>query len=383
MSRNFSLAPFAQLGLIAVFSLVGGACASLAQDPARNAVEAQDPARDEAPAAFADVLKEWNSNDQEISAIVAKFREASPNEQAALRKTYGELVGKANTILVRLRKAAMAEYAAKPNADPQVVRTLLGILGNDLKSDDYVAASELAQLLISNQCEDKRLPLMAGYAAFGTNRFEDAKRLFQQAAEAGQIDQEAESYLMGMDKFIEAWKNEAAIREQEAAADDLPRVKLVTNKGPIVIELFENQAPQAVANFISLVEKKYYDGLTFHRVLAGFMAQGGCPNGDGAGGPGYKIYCECGREDYRHHFTGTLSMAHAGKDTGGSQFFLTFRPTPHLDSRHTAFGRVIEGFEVLPRLQRRDPRSRIEPDKILSAEVIRKRDHDYQPTKVE
>ena len=114
------------------------------------------------------------------------------------------------------------------------------------------------------------------------------------------------------------------------------------------------------------------------------MAQGGCPKGDGTGGPGYKIYCECQRDDFRHHFTGTLSMAHAGKDTGGSQFFLTFRPTPHLDGRHTAFGRVIEGLEVLPRLQRRDPqRSRVEPDKILRAEVVRKRDHDYQPTKVQ
>ncbi|MCO6458325.1 MAG: peptidylprolyl isomerase [Pirellulaceae bacterium] len=161
---------------------------------------------------------------------------------------------------------------------------------------------------------------------------------------------------------------------------------LDTTAGPVVLELYENQAPDTVGNFINLVEKKYYDGLTFHRVLPGFMAQGGCPEGTGSGGPGYEIYCECPREDHRQHFAGTLSMAHAGKDTGGSQFFLTFRRTNHLDGRHTVFGRVIEGQDVLAKLQRRDPGrpgGLPEPDKILKAEVVRKRDHAYEPKKVQ
>jgi cyclophilin family peptidyl-prolyl cis-trans isomerase len=135
------------------------------------------------------------------------------------------------------------------------------------------------------------------------------------------------------------------------------------------------------------VEKGFYDGLTFHRVLPGFMAQGGCPQGNGQGGPGYNIYCECDRDDARMHFRGTLSMAHAGRNTGGSQFFLTFLPTPWLNKKHTVFGRVIEGFDVLERLQRRDPDASgpiPEPDKIIKAEVLRKRpDHQYVPTKVE
>jgi cyclophilin family peptidyl-prolyl cis-trans isomerase len=161
-------------------------------------------------------------------------------------------------------------------------------------------------------------------------------------------------------------------------------VKLETNKGVMVIELFENEAPQTVGNFVSLVEGKKYDKLTFHRVLPGFMAQGGDPEGTGAGGPGYEIYCECYKPDYRRHFRGTLSMAHAGKDTGGSQFFLTFRPTTHLNGKHTAFGRVIEGMDVLAKLQRIDPErpSSVRPDTIVKAEVLRKRDHKYEPTKV-
>ena len=184
--------------------------------------------------------------------------------------------------------------------------------------------------------------------------------------------------------YKEAWAKEKAIRDTEAKADDLPRVLLKTNKGDIVIELFENQAPNSVANFISLVKKGFYNGLSFHRVLPGFMAQGGDPKGDGTGGPGYSIACECGRPDHRLHFRGTLSMAHRGRDTGGSQFFLTFVPTPHLDGKHTAFGRVIDGMDVLTKLQRRDPGDPEAPraDKIIEAKVLRQRGHQYVPQKM-
>jgi cyclophilin family peptidyl-prolyl cis-trans isomerase len=185
-------------------------------------------------------------------------------------------------------------------------------------------------------------------------------------------------YLSMIDDYRAKWAEEKKIRAAEAKADDLPRVKLETSKGDIVIELFENEAPNTTANFISLVEKGFYDGLKFHRVIPGFMAQGGDPQGDGTGGPGYAIACECVRKDYRKHFRGTLSMAHAGRDTGGSQFFLTFVPTPHLDGKHTAFGRVIDGMEVLSELNRVQPG---EPgaDKIVKATVLRKREHEYQP----
>ena len=110
--------------------------------------------------------------------------------------------------------------------------------------------------------------------------------------------------------------------------NDLPRVELKTSKGDVVIELFEDEAPNTVANFIQLVEKKYYDGLKFHRVIDGFMAQGGCPKGTGTAGPGYSIACECQLKGARKHARGSLSMAHAGRDTGGSQFFITFAATP-------------------------------------------------------
>ena len=152
----------------------------------------------------------------------------------------------------------------------------------------------------------------------------------------------------------------------------------------MTVELFENEAPNTVANFISLVEKGFYNGTPFHRVIGGFMAQGGDPTGTGTSGPGYAIACEVEKPGARKHFLGTLSMAHAGPNTGGSQFFLTFRPTEHLDGKHTVFGRVIDGFDVLPKLMRTQddqglPVAGVVPDKILKAVVVRKRNHPYDP----
>jgi peptidyl-prolyl cis-trans isomerase B (cyclophilin B) len=119
-----------------------------------------------------------------------------------------------------------------------------------------------------------------------------------------------------------------------------------TDRGTIVIELFDKDAPGTVANFETLAKKGFYDGLKFHRVIADFMIQGGCPKGTGTGGPGYQIQCET-KGNPRKHGKGALSMAHAGKDTGGSQFFITHRATPHLDGVHTVFGQVTSGQEVV------------------------------------
>ncbi|MCD4810126.1 MAG: peptidylprolyl isomerase [Methanosarcinales archaeon] len=124
-----------------------------------------------------------------------------------------------------------------------------------------------------------------------------------------------------------------------------------TDKGNIVLELFESDAPNTVANFVKLINKGYYNGLKFHRVIPNFMVQGGCPVGNGTGGPGYAIKCEI---NPKKHLTGTLSMAHAGKDTGGSQFFITHSPQPHLDGVHTVFGQVIEGMDVVNAIRQGD-----------------------------
>jgi peptidyl-prolyl cis-trans isomerase B (cyclophilin B) len=113
-----------------------------------------------------------------------------------------------------------------------------------------------------------------------------------------------------------------------------------TSRGPIHVRLFDDKAPLTVANFVNLAKRGYYDGLNFHRVIANFMVQGGCPNGTGTGGPGYKFEDEC-RPDLKHDQPGKLSMANAGPGTNGSQFFITHVPTPWLDGKHTIFGEVV------------------------------------------
>ena len=121
---------------------------------------------------------------------------------------------------------------------------------------------------------------------------------------------------------------------------------IMDNGQEIHIDLFPEEAPGTVKNFVDLANKGYYNGLTFHRVISGFVAQGGCPNGTGTGGPGYQIPCEAADNPHKH-VRGSLSMAHAGKDTGGSQFFIVYAPQPHLDQKHTIFGMVTTGMEVV------------------------------------
>ncbi len=131
--------------------------------------------------------------------------------------------------------------------------------------------------------------------------------------------------------------------------------EIVTDKGTMKVEFFDNDAPNTVENFTKLSKEGFYDGLTFHRVIPNFVIQGGCPQGTGAGGPGYKIDCELDG-DNQYHERGVLSMAHAGRNTGGSQFFICHSRdnTAHLDRNHTVFGKVTEGLEVIDNIREGD-----------------------------
>jgi peptidyl-prolyl cis-trans isomerase B (cyclophilin B) len=133
------------------------------------------------------------------------------------------------------------------------------------------------------------------------------------------------------------------------------KAEIKTNKGIMKVMFYEEDAPNTVANFVKLSKSGFYNGLTFHRVIPDFVIQGGCPRGDGTGGPGYKIKCELNGGN-QYHDRGVLSMAHAGRDTGGSQFFICHNRenTQHLDRHHTCFGRVYEGLEVIDKIRVND-----------------------------
>lgn len=143
----------------------------------------------------------------------------------------------------------------------------------------------------------------------------------------------------------------------------MSKVKISTDKGDMIVDLYDNDTPITTSNFLKLANEGFYNGLNFHRVIPNFVIQGGCPNGTGQGGPGYNIPCEVTAPN-QFHDRGVLSMAHAGRNTGGSQFFICHsrQNTAHLDGNHTCFGRVTEGLDVIDQIQ--------QGDKIVSISVI-------------
>jgi peptidyl-prolyl cis-trans isomerase B (cyclophilin B) len=145
------------------------------------------------------------------------------------------------------------------------------------------------------------------------------------------------------------------------------KAQIETSKGTLILELFDDDAPGTVANFTKLAKSGFYNGLSFHRVIPNFVIQGGCPKGDGTGGPGYSIPCELtGKKQF--HDRGVISMAHAGRNTGGSQFFICHsrQNTAHLDRNHTVFGKVIENVDVVDQIR--------QGDKIVSVHIIESAD---------
>jgi len=347
-------------------------------------------------AAFAANFAKWKPLIAEIGKIQTEFQTTAPNDQAArvaLQQKFEPLRQQAMQLAPVLRKSAEDAYVVNP-ANKEVAELVFEFFASDFDEENNKEAWRMANMLKPNMVNNPDVNVKTEFfgrlaeLAWRTNDFATSsailhdEKLLPNSAQVAPMRQRAEQY----DKL---WAAEAAIRDAEAKADDLPRVKISTTKGDIVVELFENEAPNTVANFVNLVEKKFYDGIAFHRVLPNFMAQGGDPltkdadpRNDGTGGPGYSIKCECTSPKARMHFRGSLSMAHAGPDTGGSQFFLTFVPTTGLDGKHTVFGRVIEGFDVLDKLQRVDPERpnpNIKPDVITSATVLRKRAHEYTP----
>jgi cyclophilin family peptidyl-prolyl cis-trans isomerase len=396
------------LSLCFLFALVAFAEAQDATSQAPNATDART-AYNQAAADYKQVF-------QEIETLRGQYQGADSGARQEINAKLPLLVEEARQKMDAWVTAGLQLYNVAPNEDKQLADWLVGIakyyalgeLYNDkqpsevggrfLGGDQYELALPIVQALIDGDHPEKNLYVWGGMSAVCVNDYDLAKEYLAAASDAGlfeglpqypsqstPIDEtyliKARDFQANLDTLREQWEEEQKIRKAETVANDLPRVKFTTTKGDVVIELFENEAPIATANMISLVKSDFYSNVVFHRVLPHFMAQGGDPTGTGSGGPGYSIACECHGPDARHHFRGTLSMAHAGRDTGGSQFFMCFIPTDFLNQRHTAFGRVIEGMEVLGKLQRIDPQAQgpfPTPDKIIKAEVQRDRGHAYE-----
>ncbi|MGD0383092.1 MAG: peptidylprolyl isomerase, partial [Thermoguttaceae bacterium] len=309
-----------------------------------------------ANAEFQRVFGEWKTLDGQLGALRAKYRTAQKEERPDLEKQWNELLEKGKVLRPQFFRAAEKAFAEAPNADKQITDLLLGIFADGVAWDDFENTARIGKLLMDNHCGTPRIASDAGIAAVCVGDFDSAEKYLGMANKdnyyrlkqpTDEMADQGKLFLSNLEKLKKSWDKEQRIRRVEDMADDLPRVLIKTNKGDIEVELFENEAPNTVANFITLVEKGFYNGLSFHRVLPGFMAQGGGdPKGNGDWGPGYTIPDECTQPNHRLHFRGSLSMAKETRpDTGGSQFFITFVPTSHLDGIHTVFGRVIKGID--------------------------------------
>lgn len=381
-----------------------------AQDAATAEV-ADKPAAAEAQAAYDRAQSEYKPVFSQIETLRGEYQSAGSQRRKEINAELMIAMDTAREKMANWTAAALDLYRAAPNENEEVSQLLVAMAkhfsigekppkatgGAYFGGDQYEQALPIAKALIEGGHPEKDLLIWGGVSAVCVGDFQAAKQYLTAAGDAGLLSglppfpqpdtpadvafkMKARDMMENFEQFEQDWKAEQAIRAAEAQADNLPRVKFTTTKGDVVIELFEDQAPIATANIISLVKDDFYSDVVFHRVLPHFMAQGGDPTGTGSGGPGHNIACECYEPDARKHFRGTLSMAHAGRDTGGSQFFMCFVPTDFLNGRHTAFGRVVEGMEVLGKLQRIDPNAQgpfPTPDKIIKAEVLRDRGHAY------
>ena len=267
---------------------------------------------------------------------------------------------------------------------PGSAETALEVAAGLRREIDCQAAIEVLLSLGENSSVKAKILLAQAY--FDENMFEDAASVLAginlEGIDDVAVRAQGNNIARQCEEIKPLWEAELAARAKEEAANNLPRVQIQTQKGMILIELFEDDAPNTVANFISLVQSDYYDGIAFHRFEPNFMIQGGCPNtktGEGeygTGGPGYTIADECKSDNARLHFADSVAMAKtSAPDTGGSQFYLNHRPTTWLNNRHTVFGRVLEGRDIACKLRK--------DDLIEDITIVRLRDgSSYVPVKI-
>lgn len=323
---------------------------------------------------------------EKLQELKKKFEDAATSdEKRSVRDQYVDLIREFEVEIYPDMLDLAAKVYEKNENDLDAGEI---VMKEAFNNNDFDRSAEISAKLLAAERNTKDVLSMGAVSQFALHNFEQASAIFAEAQKSNRLDLRYETYIDSAKKYQDLWKTEQEIRAKEDALEGdaaLPRIQFETSKGKIVFELFEDHAPNTVANAISLVEGGKYDGIAFHRVINGFMAQGGDPNtldddpsNDGYGGPGYSIKCECYEPGPRMHFRGSLSMAHSGQDTGGSQFFITHLPTDWLNARtepdkggHTVFGRVIEGMKVAAALRR--------GDKITKATVLRKRPHEYKP----
>ncbi|MEM7455899.1 MAG: peptidylprolyl isomerase [Planctomycetota bacterium] len=366
---------------------------------------------------LAALRKEFNQTRDRWVEALKELRLAStmyfalPRDEAAPWKDRYEAATQTGNIeREKFEELAVELFDRLDEPDADLLQIILRVVKARYDRGQYTQSLELNKKLLPFMLDDDRAYMLYLSSLAMLDRYDETREfvtrnpriLNDELIES--VHEDARDNYYAIQYLHEGWIREQELREQEQEADDLPRVQIKTSKGTITVELFENEAPLAVNNFVALCESGFYDGLIFHRVINHFMAQtGGYDDQQQHRQLGYTIEDEFSREDARHHFRGSLAMARTNAEhSGSSEFYFTFAPKPGLDGSplperrgrgYTVFGRVIAGWDVLDSLTRtfevlkgeEDERKEVPiidavPDHIISTTVIRKRDHEYAPT---
>jgi peptidyl-prolyl cis-trans isomerase B (cyclophilin B) len=289
------------------------------------------------------------------------------------------------TVSREVLEAAVEAFLEAPNQNKLVeddcIRFLRSLLGEQSTNGQYSPdrALAIANQLIDAGIKNHHAFLYGAQAAFAMEEFEQAKTFLSAVAKDGVAVDSATT--KRIDEALEKWTRELRFRETDAISV-LPRILFTTDLGEFTVELYENEAPNTVNNFVSLVEQKYFNGLFFFYSQPGQIGLTGCKRGDGSTNAGYYIPDELAVPEIRHHFRGALSMANVNPNEGSSVFGILHQPMPQRDGKYTVFGRVVEGMDVLYMIPAISPTTIVTgtvPVKIVSATVLRKQSHQYEP----
>jgi cyclophilin family peptidyl-prolyl cis-trans isomerase len=358
--------------------------------PAQKAATPKSKAKSAFPKPEAKSLQEWKALDErrkklrsDLKDLQSEFTVSSRVRKLEIKQEFERLVDEWKSVVEpKMVKLALAKLTDDPDSE------LAARLGEDVPDQRQVVA--VTERLIKGGKATGPVLRLAGLAYFNLNEFQRSAELLEKARDKNAAPKDPTIIDVARD-YVKNWQKEQDLRKKEQAAASmpktrLPRVLIETGKGNILVELFENEAPNTVANFISLVEKKFYDGQHFYNARPLLSVEAGDPTtkpkydkklGYGFGGPGYTIKTEAADDNARLHFRGSLSMVNYGKDTEGSQFAILRVPRPEWNPSagglggQTVFGRVVKGMDVADKLQN--------GDKLVKMTVLAKRPHAYTP----
>jgi len=371
----------AELGLA---SLVASTVLFLAATMARAGQDAESANASEPADAVAVFEQAYDRFREFRIELLSRIRDSQSLTSFERGEIFREASIRSDELLQETITAAETALAANPN-NAQVRRFLLLIVKKSYEADRFELSARLGRLLLDHGSSNTGLLAVVAHSLLESGKIDDAKEYYLAADKANVLDQKGKAYLEHIDVYKATYEVEQQLRKKDAEKGDLPRVLLRTTRGDVILELFEDEALNVVANFVHLVDEGFYDGLEFYRVMRGYGAVAGCPNNDGTGDPGHHLLHQSGAS--RGHFRGTVSMIPDRNNRIGSRFLISFRMTGNsrFNGKYPVFGRVVEGLDVVMRFNDTNPdidRGGIEPDRILHAEVIRRRNHPYRPTTI-